>query len=357
MTESYLHKGISVIICCYNSSKRLMATLLALSRQEFSLSIQWELIIVDNASTDDTAKFADRCWSNLQTGVPLKIIHEPKPGLNYARKRGISEAIHPYLIFCDDDNHLMPGYLQGMYQNLNSNPDVAACGGRGIPLFETSKPDWFDQYEEAFATGSQQISSENGKVTNLYGAGLGIKKAVLEEIQSCGFKPVMVGRTGKKLSSADDTELTYAIVIRGFRLMYDDKLCFYHFLTEGRLKKSYIENLMVNFGHDGPLRNLYFAYISESAFHKYLKNWYFHLGLCLVRFLKYQVSPPKVNGRRIYLQWSIAYLKSLLAMKSEYAAYKDNIGKLLKTRPVSESIIASTSQQMVDWPESTAINI
>jgi glycosyltransferase involved in cell wall biosynthesis len=329
MTDKQTYRGISVIICCYNSIGRIGETLLALSRQEFTIFLEWELIIVDNASTDGIEHVAVQYWEALKTGVPLKVVHEPRQGLMHARNKGISASSFSLLLFCDDDNHLMPGYLQRIYINLKNNPKVAACGGRGIPKFETNKPSWFDSFQEAYAVGSQLANNESGKITNLYGAGLGVKKSVLKELNSCGFRPISTGREGKKLSSADDTELTYAMVIRGYTLLYDDDLIFHHFLSAARLQYSYIEKLMTSFGNDGPLRNLYFAYISQSNIHRSLKNYYFHCILCILRTLKYLVIPPKPMARKIYLKWNIRYLISLLSIKNNYAFYKENIEKLI----------------------------
>ncbi len=329
MTECQTQQGVSVIICCYNSTGKIGETLLALSRQEFTISLEWELLIVDNASSDDIKHVAAKYWRDLKTDVPLKIVHEPKQGLMHARNKGITASSYALLLFCDDDNHLMPGYLQRLYLNMKNNPQAAACGGRGIPKFETKKPFWFDRFQEAYAVGSQNANNKSGRITNLYGAGLGIKKSALVEILSCGFRPVSIGRQGKILSSADDTELTYAMVIRGYSLLYDEDLIFHHFLPEERLQYTYVEKLMTSFGNDGPLRNLYFAYISQSFFHCSLKNWYFHLALCMLRMVKYLVKPPKPVARKIYLKWNIRYFKSLISIKNKYPFYKLNIEKLM----------------------------
>jgi hypothetical protein len=238
----------------------------------------------------------------------------------------------------------MPGYLQGIYLNLKNNPSASACGGQGIPKFEISKPEWFDHFREAYAVGPQDQNCENGRLINLYGAGMGIKKKVWEELYQCGFRTITTGRTGKTLSSADDTELTYAMVIRGFNLIYDEKLTFFHFLPKERLQYGYIEKLMAGFGIDGPIRNLYHSYICDSGIRKMVKNWYFHLGLCLFRMIKYLVSPPKINARKIYWKWNLNYLKSLLDIKGSYSLYKQNIEKLIHEEGQEIFIHPVTSQ-------------
>ncbi|MFM9908501.1 MAG: glycosyltransferase, partial [Chitinophagaceae bacterium] len=263
-----MKKGISVIICCYNSESRLPKTLAALSLQLFKEPINWEIVLVDNASTDHTSIDGPRIWALNNNGVPFRIEYESAPGLSYARKKGIQSANYPILVFCDDDNWLGPNYLQNVYSIFEKNPSIAACGGKGLPAFEQNPPPyWFNEYSEAFALGSQEITREKGRLLNLYGAGLAIKKDVLSKLFDSGFEPILSDRVGTALSSAGDTELTNALVLRGFELYYSEALIFSHFMPSARLTKDYLNRLFTSFGTDGPIRNLYYSYLSQRFFH------------------------------------------------------------------------------------------
>lgn len=328
MAGNYKNIGISVIICCYNSSRRLKDVLLALVKQEFNSQIRWEVILVDNASTDNTSSIALSVWETLDTDVEFRVTYEASPGLANARQKGIDEARYEYLVFCDDDNWLYPDYLQGVFNILQSDSSVAACGGIGIPVFETSRPSWFDEYAEAFATGTQEIDAEKGELLNLYGAGIAIKKSSLDLLDLAQFNPYMKGRVGTKLSSSEDTELTYALILIGQKLHFSGELKFYHYLPKERLEFSYLKKLFVAFGNDGPVRNLYYANISNRFFHKKIRNWSFHFLLSLFRLVKYIIVPPKKGGRVIYFNWSKAYIKSLLALRNSYADIQRDIYRL-----------------------------
>ena len=319
-------EGITVIMCCYNSVQRLSKTLQALARQE--CQVNWEVLIVDNASDDGTADYAVALWKMINSSVPVRTVHEPVPGLSNARKTGVRAARYANILFCDDDNWLSEHYLQGMYNMLMNDQQTAACGGMGVPIFETKEPYWFYEYAEAYALGSQKINSENGKILNLYGAGLAVKKSALDELYRSGFDSVLKDRVGKLLSSAGDTELTYALVLMGYKLQCSDELKFFHFLSKERLDKRYLTKLFTSFGNDGPVRNLYYSYVSRRFTHKLIKVWVTHLLLSLLRFFKYLIVPPKKYGRNIYLSWSIAYIKSLWQLRTEYSALKKNINKL-----------------------------
>ena len=321
-------QGVTVIICCYNSAPRIGETLSALAMQRFHSPVAWEILLVDNASTDDTAERSRRIWDAFDTGIGLRVVHEPAAGQVNARKKGIREADYSYLLFCDDDNWLSPDYIQQAYDILTGDEGIAACGGRGIPVFETAKPAWFDKYEEAFATGSQELNSENGRIISLYGAGMAIRKKALDELFQSDFEMMTGGRTGKNLGSADDIELSYALVLKGYRLVYSADLTFRHYLPKERLTSEYLMRLFRSFGKDGPIRNLYYAHITERPWHRRITNWYYHLLLSLARTGKYLVAPPKRPGRMLYFRWNIAYLSELLTMKTDYERIVHHIRQL-----------------------------
>lgn len=332
MEELSRQKGVSVIICCYNSSARLEQTLAALSRQEFHSPLSWEIIIIDNASDDNTATTARKIWHHLEhrPNIPFGIHYEQIAGQGYARKKGLSLAAYTYALFCDDDNWLAPDYVQGVYDILSANDTIAACGGTGFPVFEIEKPFWFDTYAEAYAVGSQSITEEDGRLLNLYGAGLAVNLRAIDQLAASGFHPQMMGRTGKKLSSSDDTELTYALVLMGYQLVYAKELCFSHYIPKARLQFSYLQKLFAAFGADGPVRNLYYAHISKRFFHRLVKSWYFHLLLAIVRLVKYLIVPPKKYGRVIYFKWSVSYIRELVYLKKRYPSIIKNIQALYK---------------------------
>jgi glycosyltransferase involved in cell wall biosynthesis len=119
--------GISVIICCYNSEHRLPQTinhLIAQSVDGFSV----EIILVDNASTDNTSIVAFDLLKS-QSKISYKIVEEPIPGLSNARKKGIDSSSYNILLFCDDDNWLNPSYLATTYNLLNKYKDIMVLGG------------------------------------------------------------------------------------------------------------------------------------------------------------------------------------------------------------------------------------
>ena len=144
-----LPKGISIVICTYNGVKRLQPTLEAIFSLTIPPGLQWELIIVDNASTDNTSDFCKALVEQHHFHNNTRIVFESNPGCNNARLRGLQETKYEWLLFCDDDNHLFPDYLEKGWSILEHNPKIGVLGGQGVPLFENEKPEWFDQYSRS----------------------------------------------------------------------------------------------------------------------------------------------------------------------------------------------------------------
>ena len=82
-----------------------MPTLSHLQKQKISSLIQWELILVDNASTDDTVSVAKKQWQQ-EPLAPMHVVYEKEPGLMSARKKGVKATRYPIVSFVDDDNWL-----------------------------------------------------------------------------------------------------------------------------------------------------------------------------------------------------------------------------------------------------------
>ena len=231
--------GISVIICCYNSSWVISRCLDALKKQIVSEDINWEVVIVDNNCSDNTVEIAN---SSLSTsGLDYTIVKESEPGLLNARKKGVSVVKYSFIIFCDDDNFLSSNYVDVAYKTLKENPRIGALGGKGIAEFE-SEPD----PDILPFIGNYAVGSQKGHDNWLYGAGMAVRTALVEDIYK-NQKCYLVGRKGNKLLAGDDTELSMAIVLRGYGLAANDDISFTHVLRSNRLSMAYLKSMLDGF--------------------------------------------------------------------------------------------------------------
>ena len=177
--------SVSVIICCHNSAKRLPETLRHLAAQQVPAAIPWEVVVIDNASTDDTATLAPAIWP-ASALAPLRVVAEPQAGLRHARIRGIREARHEIISFIDDDNWVAPDWVQRV-EALFANPEVGAAGGRSEAVTEIPPPPWFESIQELYAIGRQH--PRDGDVTDasgtlLWGAGLNLRASAARHLST-----------------------------------------------------------------------------------------------------------------------------------------------------------------------------
>lgn len=249
---------ISVVICCHNSARVLPPMLEHLANQIVAPSVRWEVVVVDNASTDDTADLARRSAKRLREPfsqaddekgsrslfAPLRVVAEPKLGLAYARARGVEEARGGIICFVDDDNWLCPEWVQTVFDVMSAHPDVGALGGIVEPEFETARPPWFAPVAYLYATGPE--GEPSGDVTGVHmlcGAGLSVRRSALADIRSKGFRPIAVGRQGSGVGAGEDSEMTYSLRLAGWRMWIDPRLRIRHFLPVRRLNWDYARRL------------------------------------------------------------------------------------------------------------------
>ncbi|NJO63953.1 MAG: glycosyltransferase family 2 protein [Richelia sp. RM2_1_2] len=248
-----LEKGITVIICCYNSSTRIEKTLRSLSKQDILSKHECEIIVVNNASTDDTEEVVNQVWEECGNPYPLKIYFEASPGLAFARKCGAKQARYSYGVFCDDDNWLAPDYLSKVFQIFENNKKIGVIGGVSTPAFDDDAniPPWFYTNCNAYAVGTQ--AQATGEITYrgyVWGAGMGFRTYLLKEIFGSGIEPIISDRKGELLTSGGDGEICIWYIFAGYRLWYDETLTFKHYIPKVRLNYSYYEKLLAGFKVD-----------------------------------------------------------------------------------------------------------
>lgn len=237
---------ISVILCCYNGRERLRPTLEHLAKQKVATTVQWELIFVDNASTDGSADYAQALWKESCAKVLIRIVTVKQPGLIFARKAGVMQSNGKYIIFCDDDNWLQEDYLQIVYDLFTSNSTYGAVGGKGIGVADVPLPEQWAQWDGDYACG--EIAPHScicDDIRTLFGAGLAIRRELL--LRAFATPLVSVGRDGDKLTGGDDQELCYRVMLQGYHLCYDERLVFQHYMPVGRLNEAYHTKMIEGF--------------------------------------------------------------------------------------------------------------
>ena len=268
-------QGVSIIICGYNSATRISPTLKALQKQQFKdKAILWEVIFIDNASTDDTESVARKVW-NSNPVTEFTIIKEEKPGLMHARKKGLAHAGYDIVSFIDDDNWVEPYWVHKVFEVFSMNERIGACGGKSEAVFEKERPGWFDEYQNAFAVGVQgeQSGIIDDKRGFLWGAGLSFRSSLWQDLEQRGFRNLTVGREGKNINAGEDAELCYAIRLLGYHLYYHEDLVLKHFMPDNRMNLDYLAKMYEGFGKSYARLNSYRVLLDKNNFR--LRSWWY----------------------------------------------------------------------------------
>jgi len=239
---------ISVIIPTYNPNiNRLKQTLAGLSHQTLDFQY-WELILIDNNSTNSFKEKIDTSWhQNFQ------IFKEKKQGLTYARLKGFEKARGELIVMVDDDNILAADYLEKAIDFMTDNKQVGAVGGKSIGLYEGFEPEpWTKEFLSMIAVRDlgEDIMISNNKIAEYpscapIGAGMVIRKHLLisyiEYITS--GKNQITDRIGNSLASGGDNEINIFVLKQNFAVAYQPQLILEHIIPENRLSKAYLSRL------------------------------------------------------------------------------------------------------------------
>jgi len=227
---------ISVVLCTYNRCESLAKTLESAASLTVPNSLEWEILVVDNNSTDQTRKVVE-AFNNEHSGC-VRYLFEPQPGLSQARNAGIREARGQIIAFLDDDVTLERTWLQNLTSHLH-NGKWAGAGGRVIPEWNCPPPSWLslDQWYALGPLPNFEFGPDARELTEPpFGANMAYQKKMFEK--HGGFRTDL-GRRPGSLMSNEDTEFGSRLLLAGERLRYEPSAIVYHPVGQERAEKKY----------------------------------------------------------------------------------------------------------------------
>ncbi len=239
----------SVCICTYNGVASIGMVIEALAAQTQPLET-WELLVIDNASTDGTSDSANRLIKKIFAGSG-RVVHEEQLGVSFARAKAAQEARGEIICFLDDDNIPAPDFVAGAIRAFADRPAVGALGGKILPVWETP-PNALALAVQHFALAicdhgdkAFRHCSKNGPV----GAGLCIRSKILKAIYfECGAAAKVTGHRGGGVRGGDDFVLGILTWQLGYECWYEPSLKIQHLLPARRMEKEYLLQLYEGIG-------------------------------------------------------------------------------------------------------------
>lgn len=234
-----------------------MKAIMSLVGQSLDKSL-YEIIIVDNCSTDDTKKVV---LCDCAKVTNLRYIYEPVLGLSQARNTGWKNAKGNYVAFLDDDAIANKYWLEKIVSTFNTViPCPGVVGGKVVPLWESPRPDWISDNLLGYYTvvdWSDYPIILNDKQW-LAGANMSFQKDILKSLG--GFKTEL-GRKGKKLLSSEEILIRKEIEEIGYKIYYSPDIVVEHHIPCSRATKKWL------------IRRIYWQGISNATLLVYWENF------------------------------------------------------------------------------------
>jgi len=228
--------NITVIVCTYDRCRALAAALNSLAVSTLPPSVEWEVLIVDNNSGDQTREVAE-VFCQRYPGR-FRYLFEPQQGKSYALNTGVREARGEVLAFVDDDVTVESTWLQNLTADL-FNGEWAGAGGRIVPEWPFAPPPWLP-LKESFGTAPLVMFDLGGEGRPLtvppYGTNMAFHRRMFEKYGT--FRTDLGPRPNSEIRN-EDTEFASRLLAAVERLKYEPDAVVYHSVPQKRLQKEY----------------------------------------------------------------------------------------------------------------------
>jgi glycosyltransferase involved in cell wall biosynthesis len=245
---------ITAVICTHNRAPFLRKAIRSLVTQTLDPAA-YEILIVDNASTDDTRSVIEGERSQQPR---IRCLREPTVGVSRARNAGWRGAESHFVAYLDDDAIAEPHWLERMLEFLETTtPQPGAVGGRIEPIWERPRPAWLsDQMARALTVVDWADEAIILKPDQwIVASNIGFPRRVLEEIG--GFR-VDLGRQGPRLLSNEENLARIQIEARGYRCYYHPRIMVRHHMHASRINQTWFK------------RRLYWQGVSDAWMRRHL---------------------------------------------------------------------------------------
>lgn len=238
--------AISVVLCTYNRCQSLAKALGSIAAQTLSESTGWEVLVVDNNSTDQTREvITDFC---RRYPARFRYLFEGHQGKSYALNAGVREARGDILAFMDDDVIVEPDWLQNLAEPL-LHRGYAGAGGCILLEPSFSPPPWLPLDGPSNVGGALALFNRGDEAKDLseppFGTNMAFRRAMFDKYG--GFRTDLGPCPGSQIRS-EDTEFGRRLLAAGERLRYQPLAVVYHSVPENRIRQSYLLAWYFDFG-------------------------------------------------------------------------------------------------------------
>jgi len=235
----------SIVICTHNRADSLERTLLGIFGMSLPAGCEWELIVVDNLSTDQTV---DVC-QKYEALIPLRYLREDRQGKSYALNSGLAAARADLILLTDDDVDVDPGWASAMLAAANTHYDADFFGGKVISRWQSKPPKWFSDNADMIRSnprvdlGEAPVRFTKADEPRLIGANLAARKGLFD----AGFMfrddlgPSGEGGTGGRVGP-EEQEWQQRLLRAGYEGVYVPDARVHHRDPPWRMTEKYLRH-------------------------------------------------------------------------------------------------------------------
>ncbi len=251
----------SVILCTFNRCECLRKTLESFCAMHTPTHGAWELIVMDNRSSDATRAVCE----SFQDRLPMRYLFEGRQGKVHALMTGIAAAGADLLLFTDDDVLVDADWLTRTIEAARAQPEAAFFGGKILPRWEGTPPVWLAEMSRTTLAGVTVHYDHGDEPRYLepdeepfFGANLAIRRRVFEG--GYAFRRD-IGPKGNEPTRQEETDLLKRMMAAGLRGYYEPRAVIHHCNPPHRMTEAYMREWFVGDGIcrarrgevDGPL--------------------------------------------------------------------------------------------------------
>ena len=242
---------ISVIVPTFNRAHGLTDCIMHILSQEGMEAVDWDLVIVDNNSSDSTAELVRSL--QMKYDGKIRYVFEPQQGVSHARNRGIQSTDSRFLAYVDDDTLVEPNWLKAIYSTFERNHGDAV-GGRIWIRSPYRLPKWINEDMRGFL-GHLDFGDApfrmDGRKAYPFGANMAFDRRVFDRI---GLFDVRIGRKGEgrkreELFKSEEPDLFRRLADAEGIIDYAPDAISYHKILPHQLEKRFFRVLHFNEGY------------------------------------------------------------------------------------------------------------
>ena len=236
---------VTVAVCTWNRAGLLRRTLDQMCQMRTPSDVEWELLVVNNNSTDATEQVA----SSFAERLPIRYVIERNQGLSHARNRALELAAGDLICWTDDDVLVDPEWLSAYVDAARRWPDAGYFGGRIFPWFEHSPPDWLAKNTTVLAglLAARDLGQGEGRFPAdewPFGANMAFRREA-----ACGrsFDP-RLGLVGNTTILGEETEYCRRLHEAGFEGVWVPSAAVHHWVSTTRMTLAYVAKYYQGYG-------------------------------------------------------------------------------------------------------------